>query len=476
MDAGGGGDFTTIQEAVDHLPNPGPCTVIVKAGTYHESVTIEGKNSLAVSESQRIVIQSEAPGAAIVDPSTLIGSRVGVISAEAQSAHAFTISSTSGLGGAISGFLTVKGFTMTGATSDAVNIFSADGTTIAGRDLTIDGNNIHDNGGATGSGIEIGINNPRLWIVNNLVRGNTRHGIHWPSSPSTATTYVVNNTIIQNGWSGLTRPGSTSAVLLNNLVIGNGTVSADTENCKCGLGEASAGTPASITLKNNLFIGNGPGNTPGSGLQNVNDIASPDDVLDGGDSGNFTTTGHANNTSSTTAGIAGCAFSDCAPTHLVTEIFVGPSDFHLTVPGSPAIDKGLSGFLDLGREWEPSVDFDGDVRPQGPALDIGFDEALLPITPTSTPVPSSTPTPGQVTTTPTGVAVQNIPTLSGSFFLALGLLLAALGYLLTRNGIAVRLEDGPGPGGGSSSKVSRPAFWARDAGAVWARAVKTELT
>src|SRR5262245_15296934 len=31
VDAGGGGDYLTIQEAVDNLPNPGPCTVIVKA-------------------------------------------------------------------------------------------------------------------------------------------------------------------------------------------------------------------------------------------------------------------------------------------------------------------------------------------------------------------------------------------------------------------------------------------------------------
>ena len=149
---------------------------------------------------------------------------------------------------------------MTGATSDAVNIHSADATTIAGHDLTLDGNDIHANGGADGSGIGVGINNPRLWIANNLLRGNTRHGIHWPTS-STATTYVVNNTITDNGWSGVTRPESTSVVLINNLIVRNGTATAGDGNCKCGLGQSSPGTPASITVLNNMFFENGPGNT-----------------------------------------------------------------------------------------------------------------------------------------------------------------------------------------------------------------------
>ena len=150
VDAAGGGDYLTIQEAVDNLPNPGPCTVIVKAGTYPESVTIQARNTLAVNESERIVIQSETPGAATVDPSTLTGTRVGVCGSGARSAHAFTICSSGGPGGGISGFLTVQGFEMTGATNDAMDILSTSGTTIAGHDLTIDGNHIHDSGGTAG--------------------------------------------------------------------------------------------------------------------------------------------------------------------------------------------------------------------------------------------------------------------------------------------------------------------------------------
>ena len=177
-------------------------------------------------------------------------------------------------------------------------------------------------------------------------------------------------------------------VLVNNLIVRNGTVTSGAGNCKCGLGDSSAGSPASIRLKNNMFFGNGPGATGGSGLRDVNDIDSPDDVLDAGDSGNITTTGHANNISSTATGLGGCTFGDCGPAHVLMEIFDGPSDFRLR-PLAPAIDTGLASFVDSAREWVPALDFEGDVRPQGPALDIGFNEAPVQ-TAFSTIVPDST--------------------------------------------------------------------------------------
>ena len=53
-------------------------------------------------------------------------------------------------------------------------------------------------------------------------------------------------------------------------------------------------------------------------------------------------------------------------------LWVDPSknDFHLT-SASPAIDAGTN-------EGAPTVDFDGDARPQGAATDIGVDEYLEP--------------------------------------------------------------------------------------------------
>src|SRR5262245_54827631 len=69
--AGSGGTYSTIQAAINALPNPGPCTVTVKAGTYSESVDIVGENTLASSEAQRIVIiadPNQPPGSVTVNP------------------------------------------------------------------------------------------------------------------------------------------------------------------------------------------------------------------------------------------------------------------------------------------------------------------------------------------------------------------------------------------------------------------------
>jgi hypothetical protein len=60
-------------------------------------------------------------------------------------------------------------------------------------------------------------------------------------------------------------------------------------------------------------------------------------------------------------------------------------DYHLRT-GSPAIDAGLAA---SGSNGVPSVDFDGDARPGGPAPDIGADElaaAAVPFVPPALPL------------------------------------------------------------------------------------------
>jgi hypothetical protein len=60
-------------------------------------------------------------------------------------------------------------------------------------------------------------------------------------------------------------------------------------------------------------------------------------------------------------------------------------DYHLRT-GSPAIDAGLAA---SGSNGVPSVDFDGDTRPGGPATDIGADEigvAAIPFVPPTLPL------------------------------------------------------------------------------------------
>src|SRR6185503_9060327 len=60
------GEYSKIQAAVDVLPDPGPCTINVKAGTYNEQVSISNINggSPAKTEANRIVIQRD-PSAAV---------------------------------------------------------------------------------------------------------------------------------------------------------------------------------------------------------------------------------------------------------------------------------------------------------------------------------------------------------------------------------------------------------------------------
>jgi hypothetical protein len=392
-----GSNFWTIQAAVDALPNPGPCVVTVAAGTYRERVNIVSKNSLALSDTQRIVIRAETPGSVTVDPSQAKGLAV-TCGGQRNDAHGFCIGSRSA--DTITAFVTIMGFEVTGATRDGIAFFTSSGSTYAATDVAIDGNHIHGNGAGGFSGISVGAGTVRTWIVNNLLRSNTRHGV-WLNAAA-GQTYIVNNTFFGNGWSGVTRTGSAPAALVNNLFVNNGTTAGGTGNCSCGLGQTGQGTAASITLVGNMLYRNGAGMSPASGLQYVNDIAAPGSVLNAvagrADAENYTTTGHANRTSSATTGIEACAFGDCASSHSVNEIFLNTSlpveDFRLQMewPMSPAIDAGVASYVDDGMEWVPSSanpwnmapqdDFWGTVRPQDgnsdgtAAVDIGYHEAM----------------------------------------------------------------------------------------------------
>src|SRR5258705_13087409 len=74
VDASGRGTYTTIQAAIDALPKQGPCRVEVRAGTYHESVIVAGKNEQAAAEQDRI---------------SIVGDRGAIVAPDAD--HAFAI-------------------------------------------------------------------------------------------------------------------------------------------------------------------------------------------------------------------------------------------------------------------------------------------------------------------------------------------------------------------------------------------------
>ncbi len=363
------GGFTTVQAAVDALPSLGPCTVNVLAGTYGETVSISSKNSGAVAESSRIVIQR--------NPAAAIGSVI----IDAGGATTATVS-VSG-----SKFITLKGLDIRGSNRQGIVLVGSP----TNSNVTIDSNLIHDNNPGSSAnvpgGIDINANNSNIVVVNNLVRNNGRDGIS--TANGTSNIYIVNNTIYGSGFNGMnwTSGSSNTTFLVNNLIAGNGTTSGSTSG-RFGINHTNSAVPANITLVNNVFYNNTGG-----------DFASPStDFLDATDSGNRTTTG----TETPASAIAGCTFADCLSTHTSNEIFTdtATNDLHLktTSPMSPAIDKGLDHYVSGGADRVPTADGADNpatARPQanggasGVQTDVGYDEATSLSVSTTTAVSSS---------------------------------------------------------------------------------------
>jgi hypothetical protein len=345
--------------------------VCVNDGKYNESVKISQKNTLATSSSQTVVIRATNQGGATVTPVGPLGS--------AQRFHAFSIES--------SRFITVKGFALTGASREG--IFLRGGAELANSDITVDSNDIHDNGSgnpawnqsSTNGGVFIGRNNPGTWLVNNRIVRNGRNGLVIEGGSAADTPkYIVNNTIGFNGWNGLSIARSEGVFLVNNLVIGNG-YDIGTTGGRFGLKRESVAPGAGpgkrglITLLHNMFYGHGE-----DGRYDIDNVVQ---TLDSSDGGNYTTSGTEAERCLGGAGgcplaIVGCVFASCS-THveplsdLIVDGAIDPFNVHLPA-GSPAIDRGLGSFVDNGKEWVPGADHDGEARPAGAGVDIGYDE------------------------------------------------------------------------------------------------------
>ncbi|GAB4311199.1 MAG: hypothetical protein Kow0059_01100 [Candidatus Sumerlaeia bacterium] len=346
VDPNGGGDYLTVTEAINDLPNPGPRTIIIRAGVYNDNFDISLANTLATDETQRIVFQRDqdaCPGSVVV---------------VTQQPHAIRISRSK--------YLTFDGIDMQGGGRTAYRL---EGGNNANQFITIMNCRIRFSNANNDSdaAIFVGSRNITTQIINNEISYNNGNGIVIDADNGGTVngyyTFIVNNTIAFNGRNGVEVRDEEPVWLINNVITHNGQQPGTTGG-RFGLRARAAAIETNVTLLNNMFYNNVGGDL---GDNPVNDILDPTD------SGNRTTTGLE------TPGIVGTFFPDGLNTHTPDEIYNYPFaplyDFKIFT-GSPVVDKGINSFIQ-GDERVPADDNEGDLRPYGPSVDAGMDELGL---------------------------------------------------------------------------------------------------
>src|SRR5262245_51093244 len=199
VDPSGAGHFTDIQPAVDHfrtrLGNRGPCTIEVRAGVYVNSVSLDGVNSVATSDAQRLVLR-------------------GTRGADGSYASAFNTARRDAISVKRSRYVTLRDFEVLTGTNRP---FAVEGGAAANQGITIDSNDFHDNGGGRDSGcVTVSDANVDTVVVNNVCWNNGSDAIVVGKG---GPTYVVNNTLFMNRKSGIVVAKGATATVANNLVL-----------------------------------------------------------------------------------------------------------------------------------------------------------------------------------------------------------------------------------------------------------------
>ncbi|MBB3522951.1 choice-of-anchor Q domain-containing protein [Rhizobium sp. BK456] len=406
--------FRTIGDAMASNLKPGD-EVVVKAGTYNESINIDKDGSAAGN----ITLRSEVPGGALIRPPA--GSYTGI--------------SVNG------NYVVIDGFDIKGGTGDGIEANNVHHIQILNNTvhdsgesgiqfnqsdfIRVEGNETYNNASSGWySGISIYENRNitgdtstdgyRTIVRNNISHDNvTKAGAHtdgngiiiddFQSTQSsghpnyTFKTLVENNLVYENGGKGIQVTWSDSVTVKNNTAYHNNQDNANTGTWR---GELSNSASNNNTWVNNVAVADPSVNKNNTAIDNTSTSGANSNVVW---ANNITYNGTAGQASVKTDG--GNAMPSTANGNKlgVDPTFAGAAsdNFHLG-SGSSAIDSGTS------KYGVASVDLDGHARVVG-TVDIGAYESGSSSTP-GTPTTPTTPTQPTTPTTPTTPTQPTTPT------------------------------------------------------------------
>ena len=223
----GGADFTDPQAAVDHFrtahANRGPCTIELAPGTYAVSLRLEGLNTGATSEAQRLVIK-------------------GTRGADGEFLTRFNPGRRDAMRLRTTRYLTLRDFEVLSGTNKPIAIETSNVQTL------VDAVYVHDNGGGRDSGcVFLGSGNTSVVVSNSFCFDNGSDAIVVGSG---GPYFLVNNTVFNQQKGGIVIGSGADVFVYNNLVAFNGLIAGGTQY---GI---AIGTKSSVRLVSNVVYGN----------------------------------------------------------------------------------------------------------------------------------------------------------------------------------------------------------------------------